>query len=106
GVRLLSAERVAGFSQPRPGFDELDAWFGGRAVPIGMGGYWLGGGEVASCRYATNPRALCHPGMGGSFAYADPDTGVAMAFCHNRLSDFSPADDDPRWQVARTLEAN
>jgi CubicO group peptidase (beta-lactamase class C family) len=105
GVRLLSPERVTSFSERRERFDELDAYFGDRAVPIGLGGYWLGGTDMVSARYARNPRALCHPGMGGSFAYADPDAKLAVAFCHNRLCDFSPGDDDSRWQVVRTLEA-
>lgn len=105
GVRLLSAERVGAFSERRERFDEPDTYFGGRPVPIGTGGYWLGGWETGSARYARNPRALCHPGMGGSFAYADPDAKLAVAFCHNRLCDFSPGEDDSRWQVARTIEA-
>jgi CubicO group peptidase (beta-lactamase class C family) len=104
GVRLLSPERVAGFSIRRERFDELDHWFGDRAVPIGLGGYWLGGTEAVSARYPLNPKSLCHPGMGGSFAFADPDTRLAVAFCHNRLCDFSPNDDDSRWQVVRAIE--
>jgi CubicO group peptidase (beta-lactamase class C family) len=104
GVRLLSPARVAMFSERREGFDEPDHWFGGRTVPVGKGGYWLGGTEAASAYPPRNPRALCHPGMGGSLGWADPDTGLAVAFCHNRLCDFSAADDDARVLVARTIE--
>ncbi len=105
GVRLLSPERVESFSQRRERFDEPDHYFGDRPVPVGLGGYWLGGTPMTSARYPLNPRALCHPGMGGSFAFADPDSKLAVAFCHNRLCDFSPADDDSRWQVVRAIEA-
>lgn len=103
GVRLLSPERVAMFSQNRPGFDDIDT-FTGRSVPLGMGGFQLGGAASGSAYPPRNPRALCHPGMGGSFGYADPDSGIAMAFCHNRLSDFVGTEDDVRARVARSIE--
>jgi CubicO group peptidase (beta-lactamase class C family) len=38
---------------------------------------------------ARSPRALCHPGQGGSIGWADPDEELAVAICHNRL--FNPA---------------
>lgn len=105
GVRLLSADRVALFSEPRDNPDEPDDFFGGRSIPIGKGGYWLGGTTAPSACAARNPRAMCHPGMGGSFAFGDPDSGLAVAFCHNRLCDFSADGDDSRVRVVRTIEA-
>ena len=105
GVRLLSTERVAMFSEPRAGFADLDHWFGDRMVPVGQGGYWLGGTGIGSAAAPTNPRALCHPGMGGSLAFADPDAHLAVAFCHNRLCDFSADPDDQRIAVARAIDA-
>jgi CubicO group peptidase (beta-lactamase class C family) len=105
GVRLLSAGRVATFSDPRDGFEDLDHWFGERMVPIGRGGYWLGGTSLGSAAAPRNPRALCHPGMGGSLAFADPDTRLAVAFSHNKLCDFSGDPTDARIAVTRAIEA-
>jgi CubicO group peptidase (beta-lactamase class C family) len=86
GVRLLSAERVASFSIRRSHFEDLDPVFGGAMQPVGGAGFWLCGpdGVTAAPR---NPRAICHPGMGGSMAWADPDRKLAVALCHNRMSD-------------------
>jgi len=82
GTRLLSADRVRTFSQPRPHPEEPDPVFFGITVPIGVGGYWLGGPNPPVCAVG-NPRALCHPGMGGSIAWADPERRLAVGICHN-----------------------
>lgn len=83
GVRLLSAERVASFNQPRrtPGLS--DTVLMGRQVAISEAGYWLGGPS-------GDPQAIYHPGAGGSVAWTDPKTGMAVAFCHNRMGGKSP----------------
>lgn len=86
GVRLLSEERVRGFAAPRPHFDDADPVFFGMVVPIGWAGYWLGG-EVPPVSAPRNPRALCHPGMGGSIGWADLERKLAVGFCHNRMFD-------------------
>lgn len=101
GHRILSADRVARFSQPRPDFGP-DPVFFGMNVPIGLGGYWLGG-DNPPISAPRNPRALCHPGMGGSLGWADPDRRLAIAFCHNRMFDAHIVADDSRTLVGDAI---
>ncbi|WP_288409260.1 serine hydrolase domain-containing protein [uncultured Herbaspirillum sp.] len=88
GVRLLSRELVASLATPRANSEEADPVMFGFPIPITIGGFWFGGAHppVAAARHA---RALCHPGQGNSFGWADPETGLAVAICHNKL--FNPA---------------
>ena len=83
GTRLLSAERVDQMRELHT--DEPDAVIG--AVYRRGLGYWLGGdlenGTVAAM--GANPRALGHPGAGGSLGWADPETGLAVAVVKNRM---------------------
>lgn len=103
GQRLLSADRVAWFSTPRPDFGP-DPVFFGMQVPIGLGGYWLGG-DNPPISAPRNPRAICHPGMGGSLGWADPDRRLAVAFCHNRMFDAYTPDQDSRTLVGDAIRA-
>lgn len=96
GVRLLSEERVASFAQPRPHFEDPDPVFFGMKVPIAWSGFWLGGAEAPPVSSPRNMRALCHPGMGGSIGWADPDLKLAVAFCHNRMFDTVDITEDSR----------
>ncbi|MGH9088598.1 MAG: serine hydrolase domain-containing protein [Acidimicrobiales bacterium] len=83
GVRLLSANRVRSFAQPRPDAHEVDKVMGWVAW-VGVGGYWLGGKcPPAYPVLGPNPHVLAHPGIGGSIGWADPDTGLAVSICHN-----------------------
>ena len=105
GVRLLSAERVASFAAPRPHFDDADPVFFGMKVPIGWAGFWLGGAEAPPVSAPRNMRALCHPGMGGSIGWADPDLGLAVAFCHNRMFDTIDIAEDSRTIIGDAIRA-
>jgi len=102
GVRLLSKERVASFSTPRDNPDQPDPVFLGGSVPVGNAGYWLGSPNfpVAS---AQSPRALCHPGMGGSIGWADPDQNLGVAITHNRMYNARDIADDPLLPIANAV---
>lgn len=88
-VRLLPEALVKTFSEPRPDADKPDDVHG---IPLRIGmGFWLGGNtqpENLGRQIGNNPRALGHPGAGGSIAWADPDKRLAVAICHNRM--FTP----------------
>ncbi len=45
--------------------------------------------------FGPSPHAFGHSGWGGSFAFADPDAGLGVAYVMNRMQGFSP-DPDPR----------
>lgn len=104
GVRLLSRELVATLATPRANSEEADPVMFGFPIPITIGGFWFGGEHppVAAARHA---RALCHPGQGNSFGWADPETGLAVAICHNKL--FNPANEaeNPLRPVADAVRA-
>lgn len=102
GVRLLSADRVAGFSIPRDNPDEPDPVYMGAPVLLGQGGYWLGKPQppVASPR---DGHVLCHPGMGGSIGWADGKTGLAVAITHNRMHAARSLEEDYILPVANAV---
>jgi CubicO group peptidase (beta-lactamase class C family) len=98
GVRLLSADRISRFSNPRPQTDQPDAILG-FPVRVGTAGYWLGG-PTAPAVVGPNLRTLCHPGAGGSIGWADTDTRLAGAICHNRMFN---GPEDPFAPIAEAL---
>jgi len=102
GVRLLSRERVASFSTPRANAEEPDPVMFGFPIPISSGGFWLGGANPPVCS-ARNPRAICHPGQGGSIGWADPDVNLAVAICHNRLFNPTTCEEDAILVVANAV---
>jgi len=104
GVRLLSEARVHGFSVPRANSDEADPVMFNMPLPLSAGGYWLGGEHPPVCSVG-NPRALCHPGAGGSIGWADPDSRLAVAICHNRMLQPMRREDDPLLPIAQALRA-
>ena len=99
-VRLLSADRVAGFSNIRDNGDEPDPVMFGMPIPISCGGYWLGGHRV------SNPRAIWHPGAGGSIGWADPEQNLAVAICHNRMFNAHAPQDDPILPISKAIIAS
>jgi CubicO group peptidase (beta-lactamase class C family) len=84
-LELLSMEQIRGFAIPRDNSAEYDEVIG-YSPYIGSGGFWLGGeSPPAEMVVGRNPSVLCQTGAGGSIAWADPDTGLAAAICHNRM---------------------
>jgi CubicO group peptidase (beta-lactamase class C family) len=81
-VRLLAAERVTRMLEPRPDFDGLDVTYG-RRLPVGRGGLWLEAPGVTTP--GTRERILCHPGAGGTIAWAELERGLSIAICHDRM---------------------
>jgi CubicO group peptidase (beta-lactamase class C family) len=84
GSRLLSTARVHACRQPRDDSNAPDEMFETPAW-IGQGGYWLGGDlrrRIPSD--GSLPAILNQPGAGGSTGWAELDTGLAVAICHNR----------------------
>lgn len=104
GVRLLSEERVRSFSVPRANSDEPDPVMFNIPLPLSSGGYWLGGDYPPVCS-VKNPRAICHPGAGGSIGWADPDVRLAVAICHNRMFNASSREEDSILPIAQALRA-
>jgi CubicO group peptidase (beta-lactamase class C family) len=104
GVRLLSADRVASFATPRRNSDEPDVVIFGMPLPLSEAGYWLGTeqGMTGPARY---PRAICHPGAGNSQGFADLKTGLAFAWCHNRMSMPMSREEDPSAEAADVIRA-
>lgn len=96
-VRLLSADRAAHFSNVRDNGDEPDPVMFGMPIPISVGGYWLGGHRVSS------PRAIWHPGAGGSLGWADPEQNLAVAICHNRMFNAHDPKDDPILPISKAI---
>lgn len=83
GVRLLSEERVWGFTQPRwnPHFLDQVVVGGNRAsMNLGMGAFHL-----KDQNFGGGFSFLSHSGQGRSVAFAHLDTKLSGAVCHNRM---------------------
>ena len=52
-------------------------------LPVSWGLGYVVGGELGA--YGPNPRSFGHDGWGGSFAMADPENGLAVAWVMNRM---------------------
>jgi len=74
-------------------------------VPIAWSGFWLGGDSLPPVSAPRSMRALCHPGMGGSIGWADPDSKLAVAFCHNRMFDTREIEEDSRTLIGDLIRA-
>jgi CubicO group peptidase (beta-lactamase class C family) len=83
GVRLLSPDRVMAQTALRPRPYEIDECTG-HAPLLGVGGYWMGGDyPLVPPEVGPGPHILSHPGWGGTSAFADLDTKLAVAIVHN-----------------------
>jgi CubicO group peptidase (beta-lactamase class C family) len=103
GVRLLSADRVAGFNRPLGAASDPDITAFGGPIPS-VDGFWLGGHEPPVAP-AAHARAICHPGAGNSFGWADPVTRLAAAICHNRMFEPASRNEDSTLEIADAIRA-
>lgn len=103
GKRLLSAERVDAACLPRPGNLLPDPVYFGAPMTVSQGGYWMHSATTPFTAPAKGARTICVPGAGASLGWADPDTGLAVAFCHNRMSRPKTPQDHPLMDIADTL---
>lgn len=103
GVRLLSTARVESFLALRDGGEQDDAYLGAPS-PMGAAGLWVGGDRAgANPVVGPNPRLLYFPGAGGALAWAELDTGLAVAICHNRM--LAAPDPHPFTPIAEAVRA-
>jgi CubicO group peptidase (beta-lactamase class C family) len=76
GVELVSEKALAAATEIQVENEDLVLRF-----PMSWGiGFAL---NKAMGVYGTSPRAFGHHGWGGSFAFADPDSGLAVAYAQN-----------------------
>lgn len=102
GVRLLSADRVDALCLPRPGNDPDPVYFNA-PMTLSQGGYWMHSADTPLTCPAKGKRSICVPGAGGSLGWADPDTGLAVAFCHNRMFRPRTCADHPLTRIADVI---
>ena len=83
GPRIWQPEALRAAFEPRTG-DLADPVFG---VPANRGlGVVVAGGEGRTVRgfgHGGSPRAFGHNGAGGQIAWADPESGISLAWCTN-----------------------
>jgi CubicO group peptidase (beta-lactamase class C family) len=78
GVRLISAQGLANATRER---------HGGKDIVFTIYTRWAAG-FLLNNRGMYGPResAFGHTGLGGSFAFADPETGIGMAYAMNLMA--------------------
>jgi CubicO group peptidase (beta-lactamase class C family) len=103
GTTLLSPERVRAISRPRAGADEPDPVYFNAVMPLSEGGYWRWDDNVPFTCPLKSPSAICCPGAGASLGWADPETGLAVAFCHNRMTRPKTCEAHPAYEIAEVI---
>jgi CubicO group peptidase (beta-lactamase class C family) len=102
GVRLLSPERVAAACVPRLGNDPDPVYFNA-VMPLSEGGFWMGSNSMPFVGMIRGERSITCPGAGASIGWADPDSGLAVAFCHNRMMRPKTCEAHPAWGIATAI---
>jgi CubicO group peptidase (beta-lactamase class C family) len=95
GESLLSEQSVRRLLAPRPDFELDDATYA-RRMPVSIGGFWIEAPGVVAPEY--DGEVLCHPGVGGTVAWAELRSGLSVAICHDRM--FATAPEHPFTAVA------
>lgn len=77
GVRILSPESIAAMTRVQSTRTDM---------LLGFEVHWAHGVAMNTIGvFGANPRAFGHTGWGGSFGFADPDTGIGAAYTMNRM---------------------
>ncbi|MGI4795944.1 MAG: serine hydrolase domain-containing protein [Janthinobacterium lividum] len=105
GSRLLSTARVDAACVRRPG-NEPDPVYFNAPMTLSQGGYWMHSATTPFTAPAKGIRTICVPGAGGSLGWADPDTKLAVAFCHNRMVRPRTADEHPLTAIANVIRSS
>lgn len=103
GKRLLSEERVLAACQPRPGGDVPDPVYFNAPMTLSQGGFWKPSDSGMTCPAKGSALTICVPGAGGSLGWADPESGLAVAFCHNRMMRPTTCNSHPLTAIAATI---
>jgi len=101
GVQLVSRGRIA--AMQRVLTDARDRVLGlpiPKGVGFMMGGTWAGNGGVSV--FGPRRSAFGHSGAGGSTAFADPDTGLAVAVTLNQMQTTLQAE-GPTWEICQLI---
>lgn len=106
GKRLLSKERVDAACLPRRDGDAPDPVYFNAPMPLSQGGFWMHSPVTPLTCPAKGKRTICVPGAGGSLGWADPDTGLAVAFCHNRMMRPRSCEDHPLTEIADVIRSS
>lgn len=99
GRRWVSDGSISDCLTPRPGFDAVDMTYG-RRLPVGQGGLWIEAPGVVPTHQAG---VLAHPGAGGSVAWAELDSGLSAAICHDQM--FTSAAEHPNHPFSAIADA-
>jgi len=103
GVRILPEDHVRWLTTHRERSGERDLVLDGglNACPaISVGGF-----RLSDTIAGDGSDVLCHPGSGGSIAWAELDRGLAVAICHNRMFDESTMDEHPFARLAQGVRS-
>lgn len=103
GKRLLSKARVDAACLPRENSGEADPVYFNAPMTLSQGGYWMHSATTPFTCPAKGARTICVPGAGASLGWADPDTGLAVAFCHNRMLRPRTCADHPLTDIADVI---
>ena len=112
GVRLLSRDRVPAQTRLRDNPEQLDE-LSGQACALGVGGYWLSDTRLPpdlpkhlDPPTDTGDHTLVSNGAGGTIAWANLDTGLAVMIVHNRmLPESVPPDQHPFVAIGDAVRA-
>lgn len=105
GKRLLSEARVDAACVRRPG-DEPDPVYFNAPMTLSQGGYWMHSPTTSLTCPAKGERTICVPGAGGSLGWADPDTKLAVAFCHNHMIRPRTCEEHPLTAIADVIRSS